>query len=113
MTATARTLILLGRACLAVPNVAGAETIYACKANAQGTIRMVTATATCSSKETKISWNTEGPMGPAGASGAAGPAGPAGDPGPPGRLAPPVLKAACRQSARIRQSDGSTAAMEP
>lgn len=28
MTATARTLILLALACLAVPNVAGAETIY-------------------------------------------------------------------------------------
>jgi hypothetical protein len=84
MTATARTLILLALACLAVPNVAGAETIYACKANAQGTIRIVTATATCTSKETKISWNTEGPMGPAGAPGPAGPSGPAGEAGPAG-----------------------------
>jgi len=84
MTAPVRTLILLTLAYLSVPMAANAETIYACKANAQGTIRIVTATTPCSAKETKISWNTEGPTGPAGPPGPAGLSGPAGEVGPPG-----------------------------
>src|ERR1044071_3666090 len=84
MTAPVRTLILLALAYLSVPTAASAETIYACKSNPQGTIRIVTAATICSGKETKISWNTEGPAGPAGGAGPAGPFGPAGEVGPPG-----------------------------
>ena len=40
---------------LATPNVAQASTIYACKLNALGTIRIVSAATTCSNFETKIS----------------------------------------------------------
>jgi hypothetical protein len=49
--------------------VANADTLYACKLNITGTIRIVTATTTCTQYETKISWSTVGPAGPQGPSG--------------------------------------------
>ena len=58
--------------------IAQAETLYACKFNALGTIRMVGATSICAPPETKISWNSAGAQGPAGPAGAAGPQGPQG-----------------------------------
>ena len=75
---------------LATPNTAQASTIYACKSNALGTLRIVSAATTCSGFETKISWDSiglPGPQGPQGvqgnpgATGAAGPIGPAGPAG--------------------------------
>ncbi len=53
-------------------------TIYACKVNSTGSIRIVSATATCTAYETKIQWNVTGPAGPTGATGPAGAAGPSG-----------------------------------
>lgn len=58
--------------------IAQAETLYACKLNGVGTVRMVSATTTCITVETKISWNSTGAQGPAGPTGATGPAGPQG-----------------------------------
>jgi hypothetical protein len=65
-------------ATLVVPNIASANTIYACVSNRSGEVRIVTAATTCHSRETKISWNSEGPQGPQGVPG------PKGDPGPAG-----------------------------
>jgi Protein of unknown function (DUF1566)/Collagen triple helix repeat (20 copies) len=78
---------------LGTPNTAQASTIYACKLNALGTLRIVSAAATCSGLETKISWDSVGPPGPQGlqgvqgnpgATGAAGPIGPTGSAGAQG-----------------------------
>ena len=78
-------------------SAAAADTLYACKYNVLGTVRMVSATTICLASETKISWNTTGPQGPAGpigargltgATGSAGPAGPAGPIGPLGPVGP-------------------------
>jgi hypothetical protein len=78
---------------LGTPNTAQASTIYACKLNALGTLRIVSAATTCSGLETKISWDSVGPPGPQGlqgvqgnpgATGAAGPIGPTGSTGAQG-----------------------------
>jgi hypothetical protein len=66
---------------LILPGIAEADTLYACKLNAIGTIRIVTATTICTQFEIKISWNTLRPPGPAGATGAQGLAGPQGPSG--------------------------------
>ena len=75
---------------LLAPTIASADTttIYACKLNAIGTIRIVTAATVCSKYETMISWNSMGVPGPAGATGADGPAGPMGPVGFPGPIGP-------------------------
>jgi hypothetical protein len=78
-------------ALLLVSNVAAdttPTTYYACVNTRFGTIRMITASATCLSTETKISWNQVGPAGPAGLQGATGPAGPQGPQGPAGPQGP-------------------------
>jgi hypothetical protein len=51
---------------------------YACITNTTGAIKIVSASATCSTGQHKISWNNRGPAGPP------GPPGPPGSPGPPG-----------------------------
>jgi len=75
-------------ATLFLPISAHADTIYACKLNYFGTIRIVSSTTNCGIYESKISWNdgagTVGPAGPAGPTGPAGPAGPQGTPGQAG-----------------------------
>ena len=54
--------------------------IHGCVNKNNGTLRIIAATGTCTSKETLLDWNIAGPAGPAGATGATGPAGP---PSPP------------------------------
>jgi hypothetical protein len=70
---------------------------YACVNNSSGTIKMVSATATCSSNEMRVEWNQLGPQGPQGSAGlpgpqgeqgATGPQGPAGPQGPQGDVGP-------------------------
>lgn len=56
-------------------------TYFACVNTRSGTIRMITASGTCLSTETKISWNQVGPAGPQGPTGATGPQGPQGPAG--------------------------------
>ncbi len=49
--------------------------IYACVKTNGGSLRIVSDGTTCSSSETLLSWNQQGPPGPAGPQGAQGPAG--------------------------------------
>jgi hypothetical protein len=71
-----------------MPEVAHAETIYACKLKSLGTIRLVSATTNCSSLEVKVSWESGG------GTGGVGPAGPEGPIGPPGPAGPAGLAGA-------------------
>jgi hypothetical protein len=73
-----RTVLLIALVYLWAPTLASAETLYACKLNGLGTIRMVGATQNCSQIEIKISWNSTGTQGPQGVPG------PQGNPGSPG-----------------------------
>ena len=52
-----RTALFFALAYLVAPTTASADTYYACKLNVLGTIRIVSATTSCSQYETKISWN--------------------------------------------------------
>ena len=59
--------------------------ISACYVKSGGTLRVIDATTgNCSSKETSLSWNAQGPAGPQGSPGPSGPPGPTGSPGPSG-----------------------------
>ncbi len=92
-------LLIIGASVFVHPDYARAATIYACKLNSLGTLRIVSATTACSAFETKISWNTDGPPGPQGPtgspgmSGPQGPQGPLGSQGPAGPPGPPGLSA--------------------
>jgi hypothetical protein len=57
---------------------------YACVNNSSGTIKMVSATASCSANEQRVEWNQRGPQGLPGEPGAPGPQGLQGIPGPQG-----------------------------
>ncbi len=81
-------LLVIGAVVFVHPNDASAATIYACKLNSLGTLRIVSATTACTPFETKISWNTDGPAGPQGPTGPQGQSGPAGAPGLPGQPGP-------------------------
>jgi type VI secretion system secreted protein Hcp len=75
-------------------------TLFACAANSDGALRLVTSAGACKNNETAIQWNQTGPAGAAGATGAQGPAGlngrdgrdgatgPQGPAGPAGSAAP-------------------------
>ncbi len=67
-----------------------ATTYYACVNNSSGTIKMMSATDTCHSNETKIQWNQAGAAGPA------GDPGPKGDPGASGSSAAYVARTGVR-----------------
>ena len=77
-------MFVVGALALVQPNYASAATIYACRLNSLGTIRIVSATTACSVYETRISWNSEGPQGPQGQQGQQGQQGPQGPQGPTG-----------------------------
>src|SRR5579862_7856164 len=65
------------------PNLASAQVIHACVSSSGA----IVIKATCTKKQTPLTWNVAGPAGsagPAGQAGAAGSAGPAGPQGPPG-----------------------------
>jgi hypothetical protein len=73
---------------------------YACVNNSSGTIKMISATATCGQNEIRVEWNQQGPQGLPGPQGeqgpqglqgeqgAIGPQGPAGPQGPQGDVGP-------------------------
>ena len=85
----ARTVLSLTVVALAIAGVASASipgpdgVIHGCYTKKNGTLRVIDlgVSATCSSSESAISWNQQGPQGPGGAPGPAGPTGPAGAPG--------------------------------
>src|SRR5918912_4333432 len=59
--------------------------INACYSRSGGALRVIDATTgTCSSKETSLAWNVQGPPGPQGQQGLQGPQGPVGPQGPKG-----------------------------
>jgi hypothetical protein len=87
-------------ASVALATIPNAGVISACYTKSGGTLRVLDAsTSACSSKETSLAWNVQGPagaqgppgstgaqgaMGPQGATGPQGPAGPTGPQGPAG-----------------------------
>jgi hypothetical protein len=83
-------LLLTGRLPQSSAQVSATVTFYACETTSTGAIRMVTATTSCKTGETKISWNQVGPQGPKGATGATGATGAIG--AKPELLALPVLR---------------------
>ncbi len=84
MNSYLRSFLLVALVYLWAPTMASAETLYACKLNGIGTIRLVSATVNCSQYETKISWNASGTPGQQGIQGPPGPIGATGAPGAPG-----------------------------
>ncbi|HWI18637.1 MAG TPA: hypothetical protein VNT81_12875, partial [Vicinamibacterales bacterium] len=66
------------------------DTIRAC-ANPAGQLRLISATQSCKSQETLVTWSAAGSQGPTGPQGPAGPAGPAGPQGEPGSDAEGVV----------------------
>ena len=88
ITPSLAAMLIVGASMLAAPGTADAGTIYACKLNSLGTLRIVSATATCSQLETKISWDSAGPQGPQGPQGSPGGPGPQGPQGPAGPQGP-------------------------
>ncbi len=65
----------------------GATLIHAC-VSSNGTLRIVSPTATCRPAETALDWSVQGPVGPQGLPGEPGPQGPAGETGPSGPQGP-------------------------
>ena len=60
--------------------------IHACKHPSGGWLRQVAEATPCRRRETRVSWNVEGPKGDPGEAGAPGPQGPKGDKGDPGTV---------------------------
>lgn len=97
-TGRRRTVVVLAAAVVAVPLTgvawaaipdAGTNLIHGCYSR-DGALRVIDPSSTdhrmaeCTSRETAISWNQEGPKGDTGLPGDAGPKGDKGDPGEPG-----------------------------
>lgn len=83
------TMILLFLCCCSFVLIAGnvyvqSSTIHACAHKVTGVLRKVSSPSKCLGSETRISWNTVGPVGPRGLQGIPGPQGPAGPQGPIG-----------------------------
>jgi hypothetical protein len=85
--------IAIALTCLGVPlsmvlapqQTASAQTIYACKNNSTGDLRVVAQGARCPRNWSHLDWNIAGPPGP---QGMAAPPGPTGAQGPPGPMGP-------------------------
>jgi hypothetical protein len=83
-------LVVIVAACVIGASVAWAAipnggVISACYAKSGGALKVIDpATDSCSSKETALTWNAQGPAGPPGPTGPAGPTGPQGPKGDPG-----------------------------
>jgi hypothetical protein len=60
--------------------------IHACKHPSGGWLRQVAEETQCRRRETRVSWNVQGPKGDPGEAGAPGPQGPKGDKGDPGTV---------------------------
>src|SRR5438046_2663356 len=66
------------------PAPAEATVLEACVNGGNGMIRLVDAGVACHANETRVLWDSVGPIGPTGPAGPAGPAGPTGPQGPAG-----------------------------
>src|SRR5690348_2099703 len=64
------------------------QNITACANTKTGVLRLATATKPCTTSESAVSWDPNGPEGKQGETGPAGPAGPKGDTGQPGQQGP-------------------------
>jgi hypothetical protein len=64
------------------------ETITACAAKSNGSMRVISAGSSCRSHERRLSWNVRGPKGGAGPAGPTGATGRAGERGPQGEQGP-------------------------
>ncbi|WP_220504341.1 collagen-like protein [Microbispora sp. H13382] len=86
--ALAGSVLVLGGA--ATASSASDAVFYACVNKSTRYMRLVNATTTCKTTETKVSWNKTGPQGPVGIGGTGpqGPAGPQGLRGPQGMRGP-------------------------
>jgi hypothetical protein len=86
--------LLLGAAALTLSSAPiavyaqSSNIIYACVNNSTGAIRIVSATSTCKSRESPLSWNVQGPIGPQGLQGVKGDKGDTGATGPAGSAFP-------------------------
>jgi len=69
--------------------------IYACVGKYAGVTRIVNATDSCQSWETRVQWNVAGPSGPQGPAGSPGAAGSPGPPGPVGIPMPAEVSVIC------------------
>ncbi|WP_283246735.1 hypothetical protein [Microbispora sp. H10836] len=92
--ALAGSVLVLGGA--ATASSASDAVFYACVNKSTRYMRLVNATTTCKTTETKVSWNKTGPQGPVGIGGTGpqGPAGPQGLRGPQGMRGPQGPKGA-------------------
>ena len=83
-------LVVIGLFMVLTRVMAVAPTVLeACVNPGNGMMRLVDASTACHPKETRVSWNSEGPAGPP------GPPGPTGPPGPPGGGAQPPFEWVC------------------
>ena len=82
--------ILVFTAIMLAAHTAAAQNnlILACRSNANGSLRQVSAQADCRNNETFVTWSIVGPLGPQGPAGPAGPQGPIGPTGPIGPAGP-------------------------
>lgn len=92
------------------------ETIYACKGERSGSVRLVNAGETCLRGEVLVTWNVLGPAGPQGASGATGAPGPQGETGPQGPAgenAVPVVNGILNANGTIYRGNVFTVSHDP
>ena len=83
--ATVLGIVAAGTAYASIPDNTGV--IHGCYTNKGGLVRVIdTPKQSCTSLETSISWNQQGPVGPPGPAGPPGVTGPAGPTGPAGTL---------------------------
>jgi hypothetical protein len=91
----------------AIPDSMGV--IHGCYDTKVGGLRVINApTASCSAKETAITWNQTGPPGPAGATGPQGPQGPQGPAGPQGSPGPQGMPGISNYNIVTSIDDGSS-----
>ena len=80
-------LASVGVAYATIPDSSGV--IHACYTRSGGALYVIDdSVTTCSSKQTSLNWNVQGPTGPQGPQGPAGPTGPQGPAGPQGPQGP-------------------------
>lgn len=84
VAATATTVLGVGIAFATITPVDAAGQVHGCYSQKSGALRVVSPTTACSSGETALLWNQQGPTGPQGSPGPVGAPGPKGDQGATG-----------------------------
>jgi hypothetical protein len=79
-------LVAAGVAYGSIPDSSGV--IHGCYLKSGGSLRVIDSASKCSSNETSLNWNQQGPAGPQGPQGPTGPTGPAGPAGSQGPAGP-------------------------